>query len=436
MHKSFVVLLGTLLISAISFAQNNISVINTSVPNGTAYLSVPINLENANEVGAIQFSLKDMPNRLSVLGVSAFGRTAAEAFEDIGNGVPGSAGNGQYDAGEPWTDANNNGVWDSAFSVDFNDRDTTVSVLVYHSGGRVIPAGNEPILYITFTVPSNLVDDVIGLQFHELLNAEPQFLLVVSDPDGNAVPTNWFGGQATVGGILVTMEEGSGGSPGYSAELNISMENGLPVKGFQFNLVDAPNFLTLASVEAFGRASNFSIQANEVNGQIMVLGVEMSGGLIPSGSGVIAKVVVNISASAPINQPINVDVTNLIVAAQGGVPLPSYSEGSYVNVIVDVDDNLELPTEFALSQNYPNPFNPTTQISYDVASNGLIQLSIYNVLGQEIRTLVNDVQQQGRYTVLWNARDNNGAKIGSGVYLYRLVSENGFVDNKKMVILK
>jgi phosphatidylserine/phosphatidylglycerophosphate/cardiolipin synthase-like enzyme len=112
-----------------------------------------------------------------------------------------------------------------------------------------------------------------------------------------------------------------------------------------------------------------------------------------------------------------------------------YQFGGTDSITVNVqDEGLETPGSFALAQNYPNPFNPETVIRYAVGTiGGLSQhvtLKIYNVLGQEVATLVNEVQHAGQYRVRWNA-----ATIPSGLYVYRL-SAGSFVESKKMLLLK
>jgi hypothetical protein len=89
-----------------------------------------------------------------------------------------------------------------------------------------------------------------------------------------------------------------------------------------------------------------------------------------------------------------------------------------------------VPTKFSLSQNYPNPFNPTTDIQYSITKSGFVTLKVYNMLGQEVATLVNQKQTAGTYRV-----DFNASKLASGVYLYRV--ESGDVSlTKKMILLK
>ncbi len=101
----------------------------------------------------------------------------------------------------------------------------------------------------------------------------------------------------------------------------------------------------------------------------------------------------------------------------------------------ETTESAAVPTSFALEQNYPNPFNPSTSISYHLPEQRTVILTVYNSLGQEITTLVNDVQPAGRYSVQWNGTTQAGAPVSSGVYLYRL-NAGSFVEMKKMMFLK
>ena len=94
-----------------------------------------------------------------------------------------------------------------------------------------------------------------------------------------------------------------------------------------------------------------------------------------------------------------------------------------------------MPQSYELSQNYPNPFNPSTLIKYSLPEAGYVTLKIYNMLGQEVRTLLSTQSNAGVYTINWNGRDNFGHRVSSGAYIYQLVSGN-FVQTKKMVLLK
>jgi hypothetical protein len=100
----------------------------------------------------------------------------------------------------------------------------------------------------------------------------------------------------------------------------------------------------------------------------------------------------------------------------------------------DVYTNLK-PGSFQLHENYPNPFNPTTTISYDLAKGADVNLDIYNILGQHITTLVNASQEAGHYEVMWNATDGHGQTVASGIYFYRLSTDEAS-QTKKMMLLK
>ncbi|KAB2852876.1 MAG: T9SS type A sorting domain-containing protein [Ignavibacterium sp.] len=87
-------------------------------------------------------------------------------------------------------------------------------------------------------------------------------------------------------------------------------------------------------------------------------------------------------------------------------------------------------SNYALDQNYPNPFNPSTKIYYSIKEEGLVTLKVYDVLGNEIATLVNENKPAGNYEVQFNA-----LQLPSGVYIYTL-QVNGFTSSKKMLLMK
>jgi hypothetical protein len=100
-----------------------------------------------------------------------------------------------------------------------------------------------------------------------------------------------------------------------------------------------------------------------------------------------------------------------------------------VNVLADAAQNA-LPKAFALHQNYPNPFNPSTTLRYDVPAPSHVTLRVYNVLGQVVATLVDELQQPGYKSI-----EFNGSRIASGVYFYRLEAGT-FSATKQMVVVK
>ena len=94
-----------------------------------------------------------------------------------------------------------------------------------------------------------------------------------------------------------------------------------------------------------------------------------------------------------------------------------------VTVVVEplgIGENNLLPTEFALHQNYPNPFNPITSLRYDLPENSMVTITIYDMLGREVNTIVNEVQNAGYKSIIWNATNDFGKPIATGVYLYKI----------------
>ncbi|MCG8608253.1 T9SS type A sorting domain-containing protein [bacterium] len=96
---------------------------------------------------------------------------------------------------------------------------------------------------------------------------------------------------------------------------------------------------------------------------------------------------------------------------------------------------LAFPEQFGLQQNYPNPFNPETVIQYDLNQNGHVELAIFNLLGEKVRSLVDQVQRAGAHQIRWNGLDDNGNRASSGLYVYRL-SVGASSQTKRMILLR
>jgi flagellar hook assembly protein FlgD len=88
-----------------------------------------------------------------------------------------------------------------------------------------------------------------------------------------------------------------------------------------------------------------------------------------------------------------------------------------------------------LFDNYPNPFNPSTTIQYEIPKTARVVLKIYDMLGREVKILVNRVQSPGQKSVIWDGTDQSGNLVSSGIYLYRLQSGE-FTESKKMILMK
>jgi Secretion system C-terminal sorting domain len=100
------------------------------------------------------------------------------------------------------------------------------------------------------------------------------------------------------------------------------------------------------------------------------------------------------------------------------------------DIPTSVEEDNVIPAEFVLYQNYPNPFNPSTKITFVIPKSSLVNLKVYDILGKEVATLINEEKHSGTYEVEFSA-----ANLPSGVYFYKLQA-GGFVETKKMVLLR
>ncbi|NOZ07394.1 MAG: T9SS type A sorting domain-containing protein [FCB group bacterium] len=205
----------------------------------------------------------------------------------------------------------------------------------------------------------------------------------------------------------------------------VMMENTVDVAGFQFNIVADDQFAASGFTDmSIGSAADagFMVSTNDSG---LILGFSLTGATIPAGSGTLVTLSWNIN---DVEGYVDLDVTNF--AGIGGGAL-SYEVGSPF-----LDNDEITPVTYSLSNNFPNPFNPVTTITYSVENAGPVQITIYNLLGKEVKTLVSEYQMPGNnYSVVWNGTNDAGSAVASGIYYYKMVSGN-FIETKKMVLQK
>ena len=113
-----------------------------------------------------------------------------------------------------------------------------------------------------------------------------------------------------------------------------------------------------------------------------------------------------------------------------------YGESKGVPTGVDELSSItQIPKKFSLEQNYPNPFNPDTKIIYQIPKSTRVMIKIYNILGQEVRTLVDKEQRSGKYEVIWEGKNNLGNPLSSGIYVYQMKTKD-FINTKKMMLIR
>lgn len=166
-------------------------------------------------------------------------------------------------------------------------------------------------------------------------------------------------------------------------------------------------------------------------GQENTPGEIIVGGFNPTpatNSGVLLNVIFEVTSEPGSD---SLKLTNFADDIAGAATTP----GTVSYTVVSVQQNESVPSEFSLMQNYPNPFNPTTTIRYELPVSSYVVLTVYNILGQEIRTLVNAEQTAGVKTVVWDAADTFGRPAVSGIYFYK-IEAGDFSRTLKLMLMK
>jgi hypothetical protein len=156
---------------------------------------------------------------------------------------------------------------------------------------------------------------------------------------------------------------------------------------------------------------------------------------------------IGFSAPAVISVGENKNIYNIVTAEHHSGPLicQYFDEdkamwflcsGELSDLATGIEDSKNnTPTDYSLKQNYPNPFNPETIIEFQLPETGIVTIKIYNMLGQLIKTLVDENKTAGSHSVKWNGKDENGKSAASGIYIYQMKT-NGYQISKKMITLK
>jgi len=200
------------------------------------------------------------------------------------------------------------------------------------------------------------------------------------------------------------------------------------IAGFQADLLFDPSVVELG-LPTLGLGNENVAVFTSLNGNMLrVLAIDLSGGQIDLSSGLLMDVPVQV-IDENASGATDFSVEGLVLSGPGGIEI----ECECLVSIIDI--GLPAPTEFSLKQNYPNPFNPTTNIRYDIAGAGDVQLVIYNMLGQHVRTLVSGPQNVGYYEVVWNGLNDAGQPVATGVYIYHIRAGN-YSKTHKMAFIK
>lgn len=198
------------------------------------------------------------------------------------------------------------------------------------------------------------------------------------------------------------------------------------IKGYGFSVDYDPAQYEFIRAEQgsdnlFGAASPLFLTSSKEAGHVMVANASVVSNAGVNGDGAAGVLVFRKLGSATGA----FRLSNLLVLDAAG----------RVNPVQDVQSLDLKPRDFGLDQNYPNPFNPSTQIAYRLPEDSNVRLVVFNILGQQVRTLVNGRVSAGAFSIAWDGRDEAGRQVASGVYLYRL-DAGKFKAIKRMTLLK
>lgn len=214
---------------------------------------------------------------------------------------------------------------------------------------------------------------------------------------------------------------------GMTVEVPIVLNTTKPLAGIQISLKYDAEIFTPGEPLTTERTRGMSIAHNVSEDKVLILLYDVSGKTISSGNGSVLTIPFAISPHAQGRSEIVFQ--EVILADEHANAVPAEVKSSPVTI------ERALPTDYALVQNYPNPFNPETVIEFQLPEESHVTLTIYNVLGQEIRRLVDDRKSGGYYKVIWDGTNEFGKDVSTGIYFFRLQAGD-FQSVRKMMMLK
>ncbi|KPK92937.1 hypothetical protein AMJ80_06240 [bacterium SM23_31] len=225
------------------------------------------------------------------------------------------------------------------------------------------------------------------------------------------------------GRIIISDSKTNGGE---TIDVPVKIENVNGMTSALLILKYEQSYVNIASVKDVDMAENgiFAFYDDKEKGEITIAlaGSEM----IPSGGNILLL-------SFNVSEDIRDDVTSPLIIKKflaNETDLTKFAKSGSIQIT-------GMPVSFALSQNYPNPFNPFTTIEYRIPNDDVnVNISIYNSIGQLVKTLVNETKNAGKYEVVWDGTDSSGLRVSTGVYIYRMRAGDTFKQTKKLLLIK
>ena len=231
-------------------------------------------------------------------------------------------------------------------------------------------------------------------------------------------------------------DDGSG-----NATFSLCYDSDVDIAGYQFDFDGGGSGFTVTGASG-GQSGSLGFQTS-IGGNNLVLAFTFTpSNPIPASNGNVLCILegtYDTSGLATIKPAASLDnpaITAFSAADATEINLTQASSQWEAGVSSTLD--ADLPVQYALSANYPNPFNPSTTIDYNVENAGNVSIVVYDMMGREVKTLINDYvtpKLGGDYSVTWDGTNNSNAFVATGVYMYRMVA-NDFVKTSKMTLAK
>ena len=263
---------------------------------------------------------------------------------------------------------------------------------------------------------------------------------IIADANSIAMYTEMISSSVFVGTPMAhfSIDTSFSMSGSASRTIPVFLDNIVPISVFEMTLMDMPDGIIVTSVNPTGRFLDvgglfLDNSGEDEDGNCFIFGYTV-GTAIPSGSGPIFEL--NIQRKNTFGGQLGLFFGDVTARDENTSEVTVAGTGyAMLSVALGLTDTFIVPNQYKLYQNYPNPFNPTTVIQYDVAELSEISLTVYDLSGREINRLVNEVQSPGLKTLVWDGKDSMGNKVGAGIYIYQLKSDN-YIESKKMIFVK
>jgi hypothetical protein len=331
-------------------------------------------------------------------------------------------------------------------ATDLSGLSVTDTVLV-----TVIPVNDAPVIVGVLSEFTMLEDDsiTIGLSDIQILDVDSDsFTLNVLEGDNYTVsgfvivPTANFNGALTV---LVTVNDGEDDSAPFALGILVESVNDTPL-GFSLLSPENGSSITILTTDLISQESMAVAwsQSIDPDGEGVIYGLEMEAadwssviisGLPDTSYNVSYAIITSILDSLDASE-LSIDWT---VFSTDGVDTV-YADQVFTFIVDAYDvlgvEEILIPEVYALHQNYPNPFNPTTTVKYDLPESAIVSIKIFDVLGREVLSLIDNMYQNPGYkSIGWNGLNKDGKQVVSGMYFYVIKTEN-FSQTRKMLMIK